>query len=123
MPHVQIVGPCRTPDLIASLQGYTRKDPPLVFKVLDAFLSPDGRRLLLEVLVVEGYLCQSFFLLVKQEEGAVLLRCHPSSAVQKTDGVKLLIAALARRCLALCPGSRVGNTNLESYLARLNDDA
>ncbi len=116
MPHVEIVGPCRVRELAAPLQAFEEKQPPFVAKIQDAYLSADGERLLLDALVVEGYLRQSFFLLVKNEKGGVLIRCHPSSAVQKTTGVRTLIARLGRRCLELCPGGRIGHTNLQSWL-------
>jgi hypothetical protein len=119
MPHVEIVGPCRVRDLAVPLGDFEAKEPPFVAKIQDAYLSADGGRLLLDALVVEGYLRQSFFLLAKDEEGGVLIRCHPSSAVQKTEGVKTLIAMLGHRCLELCPGSRVGHTNLQGWLDRL----
>jgi hypothetical protein len=119
MPHVEIVGPGRVRDLAAHLKNFEVKQLPFVAKIQDTYLSADGARLLLDALLVEGYLRQSFFLLVKDEEGGVLIRCHPSSAVQKTEGVKTLIAMLGSQCLELCPGSRVGHTNLQGWLERL----
>jgi hypothetical protein len=116
MPHVQILGPCRVRDLVTPLESIVESHPSLVLKVQAAYLDPAGTRLVLEAVAVEGYLRQSFFLLVRQEDAGVLVRCHPFSAPQKTDGVKRLIALVARRCLALCPGSRVGNTNLTPFL-------
>lgn len=112
MPHMQIVGPCRIRDLSASLSRIVESYPPQVLKIQKAYLDPEATALVLEAIVVEGYLRQSFFLLVRQEEDGVLVRCHPFCAPQKTDGVKRLIALVARRCLELCPGSRVGHTNL-----------
>ncbi len=119
MPHIEILGAGRAQDLAGPLGGFAQQRPAFVARVLDVYLSPDCRRLLLEVVLVEGHLRQNFFLLVRDEEGGVLIRCHPSSPVQKTDGVKTLIALLGRRCLELRPGSRVGHTNLQSWLERL----
>ena len=116
MPHVQIVGSCQVRDLCAPLSQVLASTPPQVLKVQNAYLAADGSQLLLEAVVVEGFLRQSFFLLVRQETTGVLIRCHPFSPPQKTDGVKRLIALVARRCLELCPGSRAGNTNLTPYL-------
>jgi hypothetical protein len=112
MPHMQIVGPCRIRDLSAPLSQIIESYPPRVLKIQKAYIDPEATQLVLEAVVVEGYLRQSFFLLVRQEENGVLVRCHPFCAPQKTDGVKRLIILVAHRCLELCPGSRVGNTNL-----------
>ena len=116
MPHMQIVGPCRIRDLSAPLSQIVESYPRQVLKVQNAYLDPAATSLVLEAVVVEGYLRQNFFLLVRQEENGVLVRCHPFSAPQKTDGVKRLIALVARRCIELCPGGRVGNTNLMPFL-------
>lgn len=116
MPHVQVTGTCRPAELQSVLAQMTAGEPPLVLRVRDAFINAAGDHLLLEALVVEGYLRQAFFLLVRKDEDGVLIRCHPFSAVQKTDGVKRLIAEVARRCLQHCPGSRIGHTNLQAYL-------
>jgi hypothetical protein len=116
MPHVQVVCDCRPRDLLAPLANLTAGEPPLVLRVRDTFLNGAGDHLLLEALVVEGYLRQAFFLLLREDADGVLIRCHPFSAVQKTTGVKKLIAEVARRCLQHCPGGRIGHTNLQAYL-------
>ncbi len=116
MPHVQVVGSCDLPALAPSLAGFIESRPPLVMKIAHAYVSLDRQHLLLEAMVVEGYLRQAFFLLVRKDETGLIIRCHPTSPVQKTDGVKTLIARLARTCLSLCPGSRVGHTNLAPFI-------
>jgi len=116
MPHVQLAGPCRVADLREPLAGFLESAPPEVLKIQGAFLDAAGLRLILEAVVVEQYLRQNFFLLVRQEDDGLIVRCHPFSAPQKTPGVKRLIARVALRCLALCPGARIGNTNLREFL-------
>ncbi|MBM3316732.1 MAG: hypothetical protein FJY75_02665 [Candidatus Eisenbacteria bacterium] len=116
MPHVQLRGAVRVADLAAPLADFMEAQPPEVRKIQGAFLALDRRHLLLEAVVVEAYLRQSFFLLLREEEEGLLIRCHPVGTPQKTDGVKRLIAAVARRCRALRPDLVVGNTNLEALL-------
>jgi hypothetical protein len=120
MPHVQVLGEIRVgARLAAALAPLLESQPPLVLKVLDAYVNPSEKQMILEALVVEDYLRQRFFLLVHQEEDGVLIRCHPAAPVQKTDGVKQLIALLGRKCLAAHPRCRIGNTNLSPLLADL----
>lgn len=116
MPHVQLRGPCRVSELAAPLERFMETEPPEVRKVLGAYLSLDRARLVLEVVVVEAYLRQNFFLLLRDEEDGILIRCHPIGTPQRTEGVKRLIARLARHCLALRPECAIGNTNLEAFL-------
>ena len=121
MPHVQIIGAGRLEELIEPLMGLLEAAPPLILKIEDIYRSADRRRLILDALVVEGYLRQGFFLLVRQDEEGLVIRCHPATPVQKTDGVKRLIARLGKKCVQLFPGSRIGNTNLTPYLDDLVD--
>lgn len=116
MPHVQVIGTGPLEQLIEPLMGVLEAAPPLVLKIEDVYRSADGRRLILEALVVEGYLRQGFFLLVRRDEEGLIIRCHPTTPVQKTDGVKRLIAKLGQKCAQLFPGSRIGNTNLAAFL-------
>jgi hypothetical protein len=116
VPHVQVVGDCPLETLRDGLAGFQAGTPPQVLKIRDCYLNARGTQLLLEAIVVEGYLRQGFFLLARRDEDGILIRCHPSSPVQKTDGVKALIARLGARCTLLCPGARIGNTNLGDYL-------
>ena len=109
MPHVQIVGPAPLVDLVDPLAQVIDQSPRQVLKIKDAYMGLDEQRLLLEGVVIEGHLRQSFFLLLRQAEDGLIVRCHPSSPVQKTAGVKALIALVARTCQAASPGSRIGN--------------
>ncbi|MDM7914299.1 MAG: hypothetical protein QUU85_03410, partial [Candidatus Eisenbacteria bacterium] len=75
--------------------------------------------LLLECMTVEGYLRQSFFLLVSARSGGAIVRLHPRSAVEKTEGVKRLIAWVARWLHAAGgDDAAIGTTNLSEQLAR-----
>lgn len=116
MPHVQIVGGCRLSDLRTALTEFRAGAPPLVLKIRETYQNDSATQMLLEAVVVEGYLRQTFFLLVRTDEDGILIRCHPASPVQKTDGVKTLIARLGARCVELCPGAQVGHTNLAEFL-------
>ncbi len=116
MPHVQVKGTPSVEEVAPKLSGFQLAEPPLVLKVKSVYLALDRRHALAEALVVEGYLRQAFFLLLREDEDGILIRCHPACQPQKTDGVKKLIALLGRRCVELFPGSSVGNTNLSSYL-------
>ncbi len=116
MPHVQIRGLISLPPLVTTLSQVLESKPPLVLKVAEAYLGEAGEKILLEVVVVEGHLRQNFFILIRAEADALVIRCHPAMHVQKTEGVKQMIALIARKTLAEIPGGSVGNTNLEPYL-------
>ena len=116
MPHVQIKGTIDLPVLVTELGQVLESKPPLVLKVAEAYLGGAGEKILLEAVVVEGHLRQNFFILIRAEAGALIVRCHPAMHVQKTEGVKEMIALIGRKTLALIPGGSVGNTNLGPYM-------
>jgi hypothetical protein len=116
MPHVQVKGEFELPKLAESLAFVVETNPPLVLKIAEAYLGHTGERLLIEVVVKEGHLKQNFFVLIRQDKVGIIIRCHPAMHVQKTDGVKAMIAFVGKKCLALYPGATLGNTNLEPFL-------
>jgi hypothetical protein len=116
MPHVQILGSLRLADVGDLAAGLLVAHPPLILKVQEAYLGRRGQQLLLECMVAEGYLRQHFFLLLNQQEQGILIRCHPAVPVQKTSGVKQLIAEIARTCIQKYPAARIGHTNLQPLL-------
>ncbi|MDP6669447.1 MAG: hypothetical protein QF492_06040, partial [Candidatus Krumholzibacteria bacterium] len=54
----------------------------------------EEKQILAEGMVAEGGLPRYFFLSLQQKEGALLLRCLPSTDPEKTPGVKRLILRL-----------------------------
>jgi hypothetical protein len=116
MPHVQVTGPCSVKDLAAPLATFIEARPPEVLKIQAAYLALDASHLILEAIVVEEYLRQSFFLLLLDEPEGIMIRCHPFCLPQRTEGVKRLIARLARETLTLQPGCAIGHTNLQTLL-------
>ena len=116
MPHVQVRGARPLAELQAGLRHQVEQDPPQVLKLREAFLAREGREMILEAIVVEGYLRQSFLVLVRADAHALVVRCHPFSHPQKTEGVKRLIAHVGRLCRDHSPGAAFGNTNLGAYL-------
>ncbi len=119
MPHVEVTGRIPLEAFHARFAPRTLQDGPTVLKTLASFLAHDGRSLLLECMAVEGYLRQGFFVLVSVRSGGALVRLHPRSAVEKSEGVKRLLAWTARRLEAEAgPGAAIGTTNLADQLAR-----
>jgi hypothetical protein len=116
MPHIQLKGSCELRRLCEPLAALQRAAPPLVMKIQHVYLAPAEEQMILEAVVVEEYLRQNFFLLIRRDADGLIVRCHPFSAPQKTDGVKQLIALVAGCCREVCPQLEIGNTNLQSFL-------
>ena len=117
MPHVEVRGPVRISGFHARFAPRTLREGDTVTKAMGAFLSHDGRSLLLDLLIVEGFLRQSFFLLLTEREDAVMVRLLPRTSPEKTAGVKRAVAWVATWLQAASPSCAVGTTNLEAFLA------
>jgi hypothetical protein len=117
MPHVEIRGPAPLSGFHARFAPRSLREGETVTKAVGAFLAHDGRTLLLDLLVVEGYLRQSFFLVMTEREGGTMVRLLPRTSPEKTAGVKRAVAWAAAWLQAADPSCEVGTTNLAAFLA------
>jgi len=113
VPHVVIQG---SVDLAAYAKGFQ----PIVVRrhrdVLRAdklYREEPGRALLIEALAVEAGRKLGFYIKVTDYDGErVTVRIDPLTHPDRSEGVKLLIAHVARDILSRNPGARVEKTNL-----------
>lgn len=113
MPHVVIRGS-------VDLRRYTDEFEPLLVRrdgdVLRAdriYLERDGRTALVAALVVEAGRKQPFYVRISaHDRGSATLRVDPATHVERSEGVKALVAALGADLLARTPGARLEVTNL-----------
>lgn len=92
------------------------RDDGTVLEVNSAFLRRDGDMLLVRALVFELGPPQNFFVLCDRNGNQVTVRAEQSTQTPITEGVKQLVAEVARQYRAL--GGVVTRTNLD-----LGDDA
>ena len=113
MPHVVIAG-------AVDLRGYAGDFAPTVIReggdVLRAdriYLDAEGRTALIDALVVEAGRKQPFYVKISaHERGSVTVRIDPLTRVERTEGVKRLVARIGADLLARSPDARVEVTNL-----------
>jgi hypothetical protein len=123
MPHVELLGGIRASAVHESFQPATVRVGGSVFKTRACYLRSDGREALVEVLVVEGYLKQSFLAQIRDREDGVIIRLYPHTPVQRSDGVKLFVAWLGAGLRRRSPDIAVGATNLQGLLEELEQSA
>jgi hypothetical protein len=66
--------------------------------------------------VVEEGRSQAFFVLVSQKARQITVRLLPATDPDKTDGVKRVMALIAKQLHEATAGSRFGKTNLQEFL-------
>ena len=116
MPHVELLGAAPLSAFHSRFHPDVLEEKGTIIKAPASYLSHDGRSLLIECLCVEGYLRQSFFVLISQTDASTMIRLLPRTSPEKTDGVRRCLAWIASLLKADSPGSRVGKTNLPEPL-------
>jgi len=54
--------------------------------------------------------------MISGRDDGVVVRLYPKVEAEKTDGVRKILAELAKQLIAAFPGLRIGETNLDDYL-------
>jgi len=116
MPHVVVEGPASVDGFFQRFQPILDRSGARILKARDVFMNQSRRSALVESTVVEGGRTQGFFVHVSQGEGTVTVRLLPATDPEKTDGVKRLLALIARQVLDQNPSCKVGKTNLQPFL-------
>ncbi len=84
-----------------------------VLRTLGAFLSLDGRALLIEALVVEAGRKQAFYIKIASHgAGGASVRIDPQTRPERSAGVRDLVAEVGADLLRRSPQARLGATNL-----------
>ncbi len=112
LPHAVIEGDI---DLVA----WARELPELdlrrgadVLRSGEVLLERGGRALLVLATAVEAGRRQSFYVRVSAHAGRATVRIDPLSRVERSEGVRALVALVAADLLARTPGAKLGATNL-----------
>ena len=116
MPHVVIEGPATVDRFFQQFQPILDRSGPHILKAREVFINRGRRSVLVESTVVEEGRTQGFFAHLSQGEGAVTVRLLPATDPEKTDGVKRLLALIARQVLLQDPACKYGKTNLQPFL-------
>ncbi len=119
MPHVKLLGDC-------DLEAVWRRPPALVLSVpeddlhikfTESYLSTSRHAFLARYVVAEGRLTQHVQVIVARTPEDYIVKLDRAYPILRTDGVKLLLAALAG-WLEGRGGLSVSSTNIGPYLQR-----
>lgn len=116
MPHILIQGEPDLAALFGALQPITEYRGNGVLKTRDAFISRDQHAVVVDAVATEDSTSRTFFALVILHEDGLMIRIHPTTEVEHTNGVKRILAAIADHLISLDPSLEVGETNLEPYM-------
>jgi len=116
MPHVVLNGDVKLREVFDRLKPVTSRDQDVILKTLKKYIDDEEKSILTEALVIEKSKKMAFLALLSSREDGFVVRIYPGSSVEKTDGVKRVLAEIAKQLLGTFPGLKVGKTNLQDFL-------
>lgn len=87
-----------------------------VLKTSDKYINFNKNSILVESLAIEDGNKIGFLVLVGKREDGLVVRIHPEFAIEKTNGVKKILAGIAKQLLERFSELTLGKTNLQEFL-------
>jgi hypothetical protein len=116
VPHVVLNGQISIEEIFNRLPPLFIRNETLILRTMDVYFARGKHAILIESLALESGAKTSFLAMISGRENGVVVRLYPRMDVEKTDGVKRVLAEIAKQLKRLFPELNVGETNLESYL-------
>jgi len=116
MPHVVLVGTVDMEEVFRRLKPVFVKTDRGILKATDAYIDRGRRSIIVDSLAIEGGEKVRFLMTLGQREDGLVVRLFEVPEVEKTEGVKRVLAETAKQLLETFPGLGVGETNLQRYL-------
>ena len=116
MPHVVLENINSAKVALDSVAPFTTRIEGGLLKVTDKYLNSGQNKALLESLAIENDNNQNFFVELSQKKTSLTVRLLPLTDPEKTSGVKMIMAMLARQIKEANPGVTYGKTNLQDCL-------
>ncbi|MDD4307356.1 MAG: hypothetical protein PHU53_00925 [Thermoplasmata archaeon] len=116
VPHVVLTGNFDIPRIPEIISRISFRSGTAVLKTGVTYIAPDSSAIIIESTSVESGKPLNFLILINRRNDGLVIRLHPSLDIEKTEGVKRLLALVANSIIAANPGSAVGKTNLQEFL-------
>jgi len=116
MPHIVLEDISETQKAYEAVEMFSKKIDCGILKTIDKYLNATKNTVLIESLAIENGKNQSFFIQLSQKQNSLTVRLLPLTDPQKTDGVKTIMALIAKQIKDSNSKINYGKTNLESFL-------
>jgi hypothetical protein len=116
LPHVVLLGPVDMEEVFRRLKPVFVKTDRGILKATDAYVDRGKRCILVDSLAIEGGEKDRFLMLISQKEDGLVVRLFDVPEVERTEGVKRVLAETAKQLMETFPDLKIGETNLERYL-------
>jgi len=116
MPHVVLNGTISVEEIFNKLNPLFIRNDECILKTKEAYLEKNKKDILIDSLAIEKGKKTVFLALISGRDDGVVVRLFPQVEVEKTDGVKKVLAELAKQVMQTFPDVHVGETNLQDYM-------
>ena len=117
MPHVVLSGEVNAELIFDKLDNIFEKTGEGILRTNNHFLDINKKVILVESLAIENSKKTSFLAMINNREDGVVVRVYPVyDDFEKTEGVKKILAMIAKQIMGKITGVTVGKTNLVEFL-------
>lgn len=116
MPHAVLTGDVDMDEVFRRLKPVFVKTDRGILKATDAYMDRAKRTIIVDSLAIEGGEKDRFLMAISLREDGLVIRLFEVPEVERTEGVKRVLAETARQLLATFPDLELGETNLERYI-------
>jgi len=116
MPHIVLENINEVKGAYEAIKPFAEKIDSGMLKVSDKYINASGQIALIEALAIEDGKNQNFFIQLSQKTSSLTIRLLPMTDPEKTNGVKTIMAKIAKQIKDTDSGITYGKTNLQDYL-------
>ena len=116
MPHIVLEKIHSIKAAFDAVQPFANKIDGGILKVVDKYINASEQSALIESLAIENGVNQNFFVQLSQKKTSLTVRLLPLTDPEKTNGVKLIMARIAKQIKDIDSAIEYGKNNLEDFL-------
>lgn len=116
MPHVVLNGKVAMEDIFKQLKPLMTRENQNILKTTDVYLERNKTAIIVDSLSIEAGKKVVFIAMINGRDDGLVIRLYPRLEVEKTEGVKRLLAEIAKQIIDTFPSLKIGETNLKDYL-------
>ncbi len=124
MPHIVLSGSISLSNVFEHMYKILFKDQKksnIIVRIEKYFINQPGDIILAKAVAVDDQKPQSFYIMVMYREDKTTIRLDPITDPEKTDGVKIALALMAKRIQEIEKAHNlyVSKTNIQEFIDKL----
>ncbi len=116
MPHIVLENIDEVKKAYEAITPFADKIEGGILKVTEKYINASNQIVLVEALAIEGGINQNFFIQLSQKKSSLTVRLLPLTDPEKTNGVKTIMAVIAKQIKDTDREITYGKTNLQDFL-------